>query len=136
MITEKLRQRKNVNRLDFLILNIRLKNYNWFKLKEDFCELCLLIIGSVQQLVQQNQSESEILAFIDKNLCGRLGPLNGTCVGIVEVEGKAILDELTSNKTVCCISIFSDFFLLFIFCFSRIQIKYVKNLVYAQKQVN
>lgn len=71
------------------------------KLKEDFCELCLLVIGSVQQLVQQNKSESEILGFIETNLCGRLGPLNDTCVGIVEVEGKKILDELTSNKTVC-----------------------------------
>jgi len=67
------------------------------KLKEDFCELCLLVIGSVQQ----NKSESEILGFIETNLCGRLGSLNDTCVGIVKAEGKKILDELTSNKTVC-----------------------------------
>lgn len=70
-----------------------------------------MLIGSAQQLLQQNKSEVEILTFIETNLCGRLGALNGTCVGLIEVEGKAILDELASNKTVnFLINLFLIFF--------------------------
>lgn len=57
----------------------------------------MLVLGSAQQFLQQNKSEAEVLSFIEKNLCGKLGPFNGTCTQFLETEGKTILDDLTNN---------------------------------------
>lgn len=40
-----------------------------------------------------------MLAFIEKNLCGRLGSLDADCVGWIENQGKAMIDQLI-NTTV------------------------------------
>lgn len=38
-----------------------------------------------------------MISFIEKNLCSRLGPLNGTCVNLMETTGKQIIYDLGHN---------------------------------------
>ena len=64
-----------------------------------------MVLGTAQQLLEQNKTESEVLAFIEKNLCGRLGALNGTCTQFMETEGREVLYEL-SMKVVSVPSLF------------------------------
>lgn len=44
--------------------------------------------------------QEQVLQFIEKNLCGRLGPLNGTCVNFLETTGKQILADLVNVVSV------------------------------------
>jgi hypothetical protein len=38
--------------------------------------------------------KAQVIGFIEKELCARLGALNGTCVQYVEAYGPVILHEL------------------------------------------
>ena len=53
-------------------------------------------------MLEQNKTESEVLAFIEKNLCGRLGPINASCTQFMETEGREVIYEL-SQKIVSII---------------------------------
>ncbi len=71
-----------------------------------------MVLGAAQQLLEQNQTESEVLAFIEKNLCGRLGALNGTCTQYMETEGREIIYELSMK--IVSLSLLSKFHITFI----------------------
>jgi hypothetical protein len=73
--------------------------------------LCTLVLGAAQQLLEQNQTESEVLAFIEKNLCGRLGALNGTCTQYMETEGREIIYELSMKIVSLSLSKFQITFI-------------------------
>jgi len=73
--------------------------------------LCTLVLGAAQQLLEQNQTESEVLAFIEKNLCGRLGALNGTCTQFMETEGREIIYELSMKIVSLSLSKFQITFI-------------------------
>jgi hypothetical protein len=68
-------------------------------------------LGAAQQLLEQNQTESEVLAFIEKNLCGRLGALNGTCTQYMETEGREIIYELSMKIVSLSLSKFQITFI-------------------------
>ena len=58
------------------------------------CQICTAVLGYAQTLLENNATETEVLTFIEKNLCGRLGPLNEVCVQYMETNGRSILYEL------------------------------------------
>ncbi len=41
--------------------------------------------------------KDEVIALIEKQLCGHLGALNGTCVEYVDAYGKVIIYELSQK---------------------------------------
>jgi saposin len=58
------------------------------------CSICTTVLTAAQGLLEQNKTEAQILSLIEKELCGKLGSLNSTCVQYVEAYGRTILYEL------------------------------------------
>jgi saposin len=61
------------------------------------CQICTTVLTAAQSYLEQNKTEDQVLAFIEKQLCGKLGALNATCVQYVESYGKVILYELSQK---------------------------------------
>jgi hypothetical protein len=58
------------------------------------CQICTVVLGYAQNLLENNASESEIISFIDQQLCAKLGPLNQICTQYVDANARTILYEL------------------------------------------
>lgn len=71
------------------------------------CSICTVVLSAAQNLIEQNKTEVEIVDYIEKHLCGRLGALNATCVQYVDAYGKQIIYELGKkiDPSVICHSI-------------------------------
>jgi len=68
------------------------------------CELCTLVLTAAQHELQNNRTEDQVITFIEKQLCGKLGPMNATCVQYIEANGRQILDQLAKkiDPSVVC----------------------------------
>ncbi|RNA08675.1 proactivator polypeptide-like [Brachionus plicatilis] len=68
------------------------------------CQICTVVMSAAQNLLEQNKTEDEILNFIEKNLCSRLGSLGQICDEYVSAYGKIILYELAQkiDPSVIC----------------------------------
>jgi hypothetical protein len=60
------------------------------------CELCTLVLTAAQHQLQNNKTEEEI-DFIERQLCGKLGPMNSTCCQYMDTNGRQILDQLSKK---------------------------------------
>lgn len=58
------------------------------------CELCTIVMNAAKYLAINKHSDEKVLLFIEKQLCGRLGSLNNTCVEYVQEEGAEIIKFL------------------------------------------
>ena len=58
------------------------------------CQICTVYLGYAQNLLENNASETEIIAFIKQQLCAKLGPLNQICTQYVDANARTILYEL------------------------------------------
>lgn len=67
------------------------------------CELCELVLTAAESQIKKNASEAQVIAFIDKELCARLGPLSSLCVQFVNSSGAQIIEELISGLNVSTI---------------------------------
>jgi saposin len=76
---------------------VAIKQEQKFVKDKPVCELCTLVLSAAKSLIDSNKTDDVILAFIEKNLCARLGSLNATCVQYVEDYGKIILYELSQK---------------------------------------
>ncbi|CAF0924437.1 unnamed protein product [Brachionus calyciflorus] len=61
------------------------------------CQICTVVMSAAQNLLEQNKTEDEILKFIEKDLCNRLGSLSAICTQYVQAYGKVILYELSQK---------------------------------------
>jgi saposin len=68
------------------------------------CFTCKLLVGQVEQLVLNNQTESQIINTLETKLCPALGSLANTCKQLVEQFGPNIIEQLlngASPEKVC-----------------------------------
>ena len=65
---------------------------------------CLLELRRFIFIFINLKFKTELIHFLEKNLCGRLGGLNASCVQYMEAYGKTILYELGQkvNPSVIC----------------------------------
>jgi len=61
------------------------------------CEICSVVMSAAQNLLEQNKTEDQILSFIEKDLCNRLGSLSQICTQYVQAYGKVIIYELSQK---------------------------------------
>merc|ERR1711939_1026903 len=55
------------------------------------CEVCTLVLSAAQSLLKSNKTDEQVIQFIEKELCSRLGSLSQTCSQYVEQYGPQIL---------------------------------------------
>jgi len=71
------------------------------------CKLCMYVLSAAQQLLEKNQTEEEIILFIEKALCSNLGSLRDSCVQYLEANGKNILYQLGQDihPSIICLQL-------------------------------
>lgn len=58
------------------------------------CELCQIVLSAAERLVANKVDDKEVLDFINKELCARLGSYKTACTDYVNLEGEEILQLL------------------------------------------
>lgn len=70
------------------------------------CDICVLLVKTAEGLVQKNQTETEIINFIENQVCGKLGALASVCNQYVEAYGRIVIEELIQKAVIFCSSFF------------------------------
>lgn len=58
------------------------------------CELCQIVMSAAKHLIENKVDDQKVLAFIDKQLCSRLGAYKTACSDYLNLEGEQILKLL------------------------------------------
>lgn len=58
------------------------------------CDICVLLVKTAEGLVQQNKTETEIIQFVENQLCSKLGALASVCNQYIEAYGRIVIEEL------------------------------------------
>ncbi len=67
------------------------------------CEVCKIVFTNAKLLAKNKVKDKEVLLFVEKNLCGRLGEFNESCNKYLKTISETIL-ALIEQDIVSCFS--------------------------------
>lgn len=69
------------------------------------CEVCKIIFTNAKLLAKNKAKDKELLLFVEKNFCGRLGEFNQSCNKYLKTISETILALIEQDIVSCFFSV-------------------------------